>query len=111
MSPPELPSLQELKFKNDLLDDSSVAIMLDRLHPTSLNSVTLIELSTNQLTTIPSQLSSFSSLQTVHLNANFFRHLPSGSFNFHPSAPIQRVDVSNCRVEVIEPGAFIGAFK
>lgn len=109
--PPQQRLLKEVKFLDDLLDDASAASILDWLLLFSSNRAERIGFLTNLLTTIPSQLSSFSRLTAVYMNNNIFSHLPAGSFNFHPSAPIQFVDLTSCKVETIEPGAFSGASK
>lgn len=110
--PPELPSLQELVFTNDLLDDTSAASLLDWFLSTSSDTRDIrMDLSMNALTVVPSQLSAFSNLQRVYMSDNSFGNLSAGSFNFLPSAAIQAVDVSYCRVEAIEPGAFAGRLR
>lgn len=111
--PSEVPirSLMYVTFTDDLLDDTSVAAIFKWFYPTLSQGLNSIDISNNRLTTIPSEISLFSSLWKVSMSGNNFRLLPSGSFNFHPnSAVIQQVDVSNCSVEVIEPGAFTGEY-
>lgn len=110
--PPMQRSLKELVFTEDLLDDTSVASILDWLLSSPSNStVWNIDFSMNQLTVIPLQLSLFPRLHGSYMADNFIKRLPADSFNFHPSTAIQTVDLKNCLVEMIEPGAFAGALK
>lgn len=108
--PPALPSLQELAIKASFLDDASVASILDGLLSTPYSTqLSRMELSSNLLTVVPSQISSFPNLGQVKLRENFFAHLPAGAFNFYWRA--FNIDLSDCEVKTVEQGAFIGELE
>ena len=92
------------------LGDSKISDILDAFLKTpGVSPVGCLELSSNQLTRVPSQMKLFDQLEWVELYNNNITFIESGAFNFpNASDPLQYLDLTYNKMTTIAPGTFTG---
>ena len=99
----------ELNCGGKNVDDTRMSAILDALFTTGgASPVASLNLWTNKLTRVPSQLPRFTQLVSVDLNSNTIRSLPTGAFKF-TSSLIDLYLESNL-LAIVEPDAFQGDY-
>lgn len=93
-------------YYNELNDSRTSEILEAYLNTPDVSPLLELDLSENQLTRIPSQLSSFPHLVYVDLKLNNITFIQSGSFNF--TDPVIQLHLEKNELHQIEPGAFQG---
>ena len=105
-SPARLKNLEFLY--NELSDQTADKIVANLAVSTSADSLNALDLHSNSLTRIPSQVgSAFPKLKSVDLRNNNILHIPSASFTF-ASPYLVRLYLHLNRMKTIESGAFQG---
>lgn len=93
-------------FAKDLTD-AQVSVILDTyLSTPGVSPLTYLMLRANQLTRIPSQVTSLPQLDRIELNFNKITTVATGSFNL--KATLKWLFLENNLIATIEPGAFQG---
>ena len=92
------------------MGDTRISEILNSFLPVNISSspLTRLDLSGNQLTSIPSQLKKFDRLKYVDLNRNGIQQIPSGAFNF--TAKSISLLINNNNLTTIAPDAFQGSY-
>ena len=106
----EKPDTIYLNCYNRNLGDSKMSDILDAFLTTpGISPVGLLDLMSNRLTRVPTQMKFFNQLDYVYLNNNDITSIESGAFNFPDAAnPILDLDLQNNQLTTIAPGAFKG---
>ena len=97
------------------LTDLETSLILDAFllttHP-NISPVGLLDFEFNNLTRVPSQIKSFTQLQTVYLNGNALTSIDLTTFNFkNISNPLHRLDLYTNSLKTIAPGTFRGQYQ
>ena len=100
------PSLQSLSLSNNQFDDLAADRVL-RSFSTSSNSITVISLTNNKLTTIPNQLHIFTRLRYLSLEDNNIPIVANNSIVLSAAA-VEALYLTNIQLSTIEPGALQG---
>ena len=104
-SPARLKNLEFLY--NELSDQTADKIVANLAVSTSADSLNALDLHSNSLTRIPSQVgSAFPKLKSVDLRNNNILHIPSASFTF--AYPLKSLNLITNGLKTIESGAFVG---
>ena len=90
----------------NLNDDLASRILNTFICPQSLSLLYKVNMSNNQLTRIPVQLSTLPELLEVDLHSNKITIIKSGAFNFEKT--LNQLILSNNVISTIENGAFQG---
>ena len=103
-----LIQLKRFWLNGNQLGDEIIDIILNAIasSPSASTSLEMLWLTSNQLTQIPTQLSSFSQLTQLDLSNNSFPVIPSGSFIF--KAPVDYLYLESDSISSIDPDAFQG---
>lgn len=99
-----------MNFNSDFSDDA-MDRYLQWMVSTSADTLVRLDISSNELTKIPTlPLSRLNNLISVNLNNNPFQSgiLQKGSLSF--AYPLSSISLYSCKIKTIEPGAFEGKF-
>ncbi|KZS13262.1 uncharacterized protein LOC123472400 [Daphnia magna] len=102
--------LRRLLLNGNQLSDQMADNILNSVASSSsaAGALEMLWLASNQLTRVPTQLTSFSRMIQLDLSNNSFPVLSSGSFSFN--APVDYLYLESNTINSIEPGAFQGDF-
>lgn len=100
--------LRRLLLNGNQLSDQMADNILNSVASSSsaAGALEMLWLASNQLTRVPTQLTSFSRMIQLDLSNNSFPVLSSGSFSFN--APVDYLYLESNTINSIEPGAFQG---
>lgn len=100
--------LRRLLLNGNQLSDQMADNILNSVASSSsaAGALEMLWLANNQLTRVPTQLTSFSRMIQLDLSNNSFPVLSSGSFSFN--APVDYLYLESNTINSIEPGAFQG---
>ena len=102
-------ALESLSFYGSQLGNELVSGILESILATTADTLTLVDLRGNNLTSIPTQIRSFSRLNRVHLAENMIQSVGRGSINFSgPGDYPSFIDLNGNGLETIAPDAFQG---
>ncbi len=105
-------SLSHLSIYHCQLNDQAAGRILDWVLLSSNETLPYIGFAWNNLTKIPSQICSFTALQTVDFNKNQFQIISDNSFCFKPANSVSPygygINLQNSGILEIEIGAFQG---
>ena len=106
LSPAKLKNLE--LWGNRISDEKADEIVAKLAASTSADSLEKLDLNSNFLTRIPSQVgSAFPKLKEVDLSGNYILHIPSSSLTF-ASPYLEILDLYENGIKTIESGAFVG---
>ena len=106
LSPAKLKNLQ--LWDNEISDEKADEIVAKLAASTSANSLEVLNLESNSLTRIPSQVGShFPELHVINLRGNSISHISSSSLNF-TSPYLELLHLSSNGLKTIENGSFVG---
>lgn len=104
-------ALSIVYLSEDYMGDASMSLLLKCLLDTSRKSITELYIFRNMLTTVPQEATSFEHLIKFVVSNNNLTRLAAGSLNFSFSSPdscLQLLDMHECEINYIDPGAFVG---
>lgn len=105
-----LPNLKHLSLNTNGLTDTSIRAALDALTNYSTNSLEVLELHDNQLTSIPSSIHLFTKLTSVTLQNNDIAFIYYDSLNFPPTSNLATINLDDNVIQSITYGALKGVF-
>ena len=101
--------LNEISLTNDKLTDLSAQRLMEWVYMSAKDTLKVLILSNNDLTRVPSKISSFEKLERLDLSYNNIHTVAAGSLAF--KSPVSRLWLSNSNIHQIENGAFKGDFS
>lgn len=105
-------SLKHISIYHSQLNDDAAGRILDWILQSSSETLPYIGFAWNSLTKIPSQICSFTALQTVDFNKNLFSLISANSFCFKSTDSVSPygygINLQNSGISEIEIGAFQG---
>ena len=105
LSPAKLKNLD--LYDNEINDQTADEIVAKLAASTSADSLEVLYLDTNSLTSIPSRIgSSFLKLKNIYLSWNNISHIPSSSLTF--AYPLDALHLNSNQMKTIESSAFVG---
>ena len=108
--PPNINNLDSIILLSNNLNDTGIGRILEWQLDTSANTLKTLQLDSNSLTKIPSQIKSFVNLKSVSLDnqQQGIETISTGSLAFPKSTKISSISLNNLKTQTIEPGAFEG---
>ena len=105
---PALKGVKQLIFDHSTLSDQGIANFLNWGANNFASTLSSVWIYSSQITQMPTKLnpSTFPSLSSISFDSNSISSLSSGSLTF--TQPIQRLDITNCGLQTMAQGTFVG---